>query len=45
MQTQKSALESENEKSSMDDEDDNVMLRQLKRRKTHATISVEESDL
>jgi Na+/H+ antiporter NhaD/arsenite permease-like protein len=41
----KSALEGENEKSSMDEEDDNVMLRQLKRRKTHATINVEESNL
>ena len=41
----KSPLEGENEKSSMDEEDDDVMLRQLKRRKTHATINVEESNL
>ena len=32
----KPALEGENEKSSPDDEDNDVMLRQLKRRKTHA---------
>ena len=40
----KSAVEGENEKSSMEEEDD-VMLRQLKRRKTHATITTEDSDL
>ena len=41
----KPALESENEKSPTDEEDDDVMLRQLKRRKTRATMSVEESGL
>jgi len=38
-------LEGENEKSSLDDDEDDVMLRQLKRRKTHGTIFSEESDL
>ena len=37
--------EGENEKSPMDGEDDDPMLRQLKRRKTHATITTEELDL
>ena len=43
----KPALEGKNEKSSMDsdEEDDDVMLRQLKRWKTSATIITEESDL
>ena len=38
------ALEGENEKSSLDDDDGNAMQRELKRRKTHGTI-YSESDL
>ena len=41
----KSTLEGENEKSSKGDDGDNVMLKQLQRRKTCATMNTEELDL